>query len=105
MRSDHDLRPRARTDVMGGGQVIGMRMRFQHIVERRALLIDDGEQPVRDGRGNGRCLGLEIQHRIDDRRARAGLVDHDIADRVGHRIEMGVDGDRHGGLLYQIFLI
>ena len=87
MFTDGDLPAQLFLQVRRSGKVIGVGMGFQQPGHFQIMGSDIVDQLVGRGIGSAARGGIEIEHRIDDRRFVGRWVAHDIADRISRRIE------------------
>ena len=81
--------------VVSAGQVVGMRVGVENPVDAEAFFGGRSEHGVGRSCGQAAGIGVEVQHRINDRGAAGGGVPDQVGDRVGGRVEEGFE-HRHG---------
>ena len=86
-RADDELRPACDAKVVGAGDVIGVHVRLEDVVDAEAVLRGEGVDLRERSRGRFSGDGVEVEDRIDDDRVAAGLVEDDVGERGRRRVE------------------
>jgi len=83
------------------GEMIGMRVRLQHLADLDAELLRRVENGIGGGRGRLTAAEIVVEHRIDDRADLGRGIPHQIPDRIGRPVEEGPDlGPDSGGYVF-----
>ena len=91
LRADHYLSSGLAPQVVCRREVIGVGVSLKHISECQTLVLDRGEQPIRRDRRQSSGLGLEVEHRVDERCRFCLRVSHELGDRRCGGIEETLD--------------
>ena len=91
MLADRGRRAELLLQVMGGGEMVRMRMGVEDPVDAQPPIPDEIEHPVGESGGDAGCPFVEIEHRVDDDRVPGRGIGHDIGDR--ERVLMEETGD------------
>src|SRR5690606_24328104 len=94
--TDNDARTALSADVIRRGQVVGMGMGFQYIIQRQRLLPDPGENGVNKSRTGTSGFLIKVQYRVDNGRTGSTFIDQQMGKGESIFVEKCLDADHCG---------
>jgi hypothetical protein len=89
--------PESALQVEGCGEVVGVGVGFEDVGDGVAVLVDEGEEAVGGGGGDGARSWVVVKDGVDDGRCVGGRVGDKVLPGGGLRVEEAVNGRLWGG--------